>query len=171
MKLMLKETHSIVCPVIRPLILLIWTSNYSPLQIMRIGTRTEEKFIILLFPDYLLPVIVIPATGLTWTRARGCSMMRLLWRTGAKPTDVAVSSVSQGIVHLCLSKGQPLLSHDAQVTSLQGKHGKVAGMSQAAPLRLFNPNQALASGWQAKNVIHKVFSLGPILILETQFRS
>ena len=86
-------------------------------------------------------------------------MMRLLWRISSKPTDVAVTSIPQGVVHLLLSEVHRLIRHDAKVTSLHGEHGKVAGMSQTAPLGLIYPDQALVSSWQTKDVIHKGHSL------------
>ena len=47
----------------------------------------------------------------------------------AKSTDVASSSVPQGVVDLGLSKGKALVLHDAQMVRLDGKHGKVASVS------------------------------------------
>merc|ERR1719282_2198341 len=110
---------SIVCPVISPLVLLVGSPHQSSLKIMIVGSRT---------------VIVVPATGLSRSRAGGSSMMRSLWRTVAKPTDIAVSCISKSIVHLLLSKVESLLWHDPYVTSLHGKHGKVASIPQTAPL-------------------------------------
>ena len=52
-----------------------------------------------------------------------------LGRIVTKPTHVAPASITQGVVDLGLGKGEALCLHDAQVVSLDGVHGKVAGVS------------------------------------------
>ena len=58
--------------------------------------------------------------------------MRPLWRTATKAALVAVSSVTQSVVHLLLSKLESLLGLDAEVPGLHGVHREVARVPEAS---------------------------------------
>ena len=70
----------------------------------------------------MITIIILPCDNVT-------PVMRPLRRIVTKPTDVAPAGVTQGVVDLGLRKGKTLGLHDAEVVSLDGKHGKVASVS------------------------------------------
>ena len=111
----------------------------------------------MLFIDLIVPrFIVFPLIS---------PMMRPLWRAAAEAALVAVTAVTQGVIHLLLRKLESLLGLDAEVPGLHGVHGEVAGVPQAAPLGGADPHQASIGRVQAQQVVHELLGLGPVLLL------
>ena len=93
-------------------------------------------------------------------------VMGPLWGTAAKAALVAVTPVTQGVIHLLLCKLESLLGLDAEVASLHGVHGEVAGIPQTAPLRGAYPDQAPVSGLQTQQIVHELLGLCSVLLLQ-----
>ena len=163
------KCHRIVCPVVRPLVLLVGPAHQRPLEVMHIIGAA---------------VVKVPAACLTGARARRSSnfifivnfprvimfplvspVMRPLWRAAAEAALVAVTAVTQGVIHLLLSKLESLLGLDAKVPGLHGVHGEVARVPQAAPLGGADPHQATIGRLQAQQEVHELLRLGPVLLL------
>ena len=114
------DTDRVVCPVVRPLVLLVRAAHQRPLQVVHVGGAG---------------VVEVPAAGLPRSRTRGrpaiilfytfiflefvfVPVMRSLRRIGPEAADVAVSSVTKSVVHLLLGKLERLLGLDAEESSL-----------------------------------------------------